>query len=236
MDCIEGTCTANTPDDNFRRGFAKATLPEDIFYFSFSKTFKALATIALILFWYEKGTGMLALAVTLYNCSKQEGTNLNDISCFGLCINIFCSISAALNPLHPKAIDTSFKLENLDRRIKKIKKNQQNLMKEEQVELLPILRQPTMEENTEINNIKEQLKQLKKEMKIMKTNINKLSNKQSIKGSDNEIVNRIITEPIPSLFEKQTNDETTEQQKTVTFRKLEKSRKIVCCTELELNT
>ena len=225
VDCIEGTCTANTPDDNFRRGFAKATLPEDIFYFSFSKTFKALATIALILFWYEKGTGMLALAVTLYNCSKQEGTNLNDISCFGLCCNIFCSISAALNPLHPKAIDTSFKLENLDRRIKKIKKNQQNLMKEEQVELLPILRQPTMEENTEINNIKEQLKQLKKEMKIMKTNINKLSNKQSIKGSDNEIVNRIITEPIPSLFEKQTNDETTEQQKTVTFRKLEKSEK-----------
>ena len=133
--CANNFCISDPISDEFRRNFARASLPYEIHYFTFSSVLQFLTVTAIILFWYEKATGLLSVMVSLHSCCRDEDKNCRNTSICVMIARCFCMFSKACNPLHPKEIEHEIDYQRMKQRVKKVQQNHEVFI-EEQTHLL----------------------------------------------------------------------------------------------------
>lgn len=129
--CTGNYCSSDPIDDEFRKNFARSSLPFTMHYFTFSTTLQFLAALAVVLFYYEKITGLLSIIVSIHTCCRNGGTTTTKTSFCTMMLKGFCVLSKACNPLHPRNIEEEFKLEKMKRRVKKIQSEHREFVAEQ---------------------------------------------------------------------------------------------------------
>jgi hypothetical protein len=131
VQCTGNYCSSDPIDDEFRRSFARSSLPFTMHYFTFSSALQFLTALAVILFYYEKITGLLSIIVSIHTCCRNGGNTTGKTSFCTMMFKGFCVLSKACNPLHPRNIEEEFKLEKMKRRVKKIQNEHREFIAEQ---------------------------------------------------------------------------------------------------------
>ena len=131
VQCTGNYCSSDPIDDEFRRSFARSSLPFTMHYFTFSSALQFLTALAVILFYYEKITGLLSIIVSIHTCCRNGGNTTEKTSFCTMMFKGFCVLSKACNPLHPRNIEEEFKLEKMKHRVKKIQNEHREFIAEQ---------------------------------------------------------------------------------------------------------
>ena len=133
--CANNICISDPISDEFRRNFARASLPYEIHYFTFSSVLQFLTVTAILLFWYEKATGLLSVMVSLHSCCRDEDKSYRSTSICVMIVRCFCLFSKACNPLHPKEIEHEIDYQKMKTKVRKVQQSHEVFI-EEQTHLL----------------------------------------------------------------------------------------------------
>ena len=129
--CAGNYCEAGPVSDEFRRKFARASLPYDVHFFSFSMFLKVLAISAVTLFWYEKITALLTIVVSMHSCCRDRNKSFQNITICGMIVEAFCLFSKSCNPLHPRSVQDEIELTRMKRKVKKVQENHEVFIAEQ---------------------------------------------------------------------------------------------------------
>ena len=129
--CTGNYCSSDPIDDEFRRNFARSSLPYTMHYFTFSSVLQFFTVLAILLFYYEKITGLLSIIVSIHTCCRDGDTTTRKIPFCAMMLKGFCIFSRACNPLHPRNIEEELKLERMKRKVKKIQSEHKEFISEQ---------------------------------------------------------------------------------------------------------
>ena len=164
--CANNFCISDPVSDEFRRNFARASLPYEVHYFTFSSVLQFLTVTAIILFWYEKATGLLSVMVSLHSCCRDEDKSYRDKSICVMMARCFCLFSKACNPLHPKEVEHEIEYQKMKTKVRKVQQNhevfideQAHLLEDISLNTITTFKGVSLETFLELSNIVDSLKQ-----------------------------------------------------------------------------